>query len=99
MDGYESFNSQWLIIRKRDIVREEWHCGHRSGLMLSEYELLNLISEKHYTTILDQSTFVDYAGNGISSVSGPIHVTHEESMDEQYYSRPPSIRNGFDLFL
>ena len=67
--------------------------------MLSEYELLNLVSDKQYTKILDNSTFVDYVGNGQSAVSGPIHIIHEENMNERYYSRPSTIRNGFDLFL
>ena len=67
--------------------------------MLSEYELLNLISEKRYTRISGE-TVVGVANPQEQKESCcPIHIVDEEEMMEHNYFRPSAIRNVFDLFL
>ena len=67
--------------------------------MLSEYELLNLISEKRYTRISGETVVGVANPQGQKGLPCPIHIVDEEEMIEQNYFRPSAIRNVFDLFL
>ncbi|KAK8804087.1 hypothetical protein WA171_000180 [Blastocystis sp. BT1] len=68
-------------------------------LMLSEYELLNLISEKRYTRISGETVVAVANPQAQKGLPCPIHIVDEEEMMEHNYFRPSAIRNVFDLFL
>lgn len=84
---------------ERDIVGEEYSFPDSSGSMLSEYELLNITSSKRYTRVCSQSAIVNGTSSSAPLISGPVHIINEEDMVERNYTRPPAIRNGFDLFM
>lgn len=68
-------------------------------LMLSEYELLNLISEKRYTRISGETVVAVANPQAQKGLPCPIHIVDEKEMMEHNYFRPSAIRNVFDLFL
>lgn len=68
-------------------------------IMLSEYELLNLISEKRYTRISGEAVVGVTNPSAQKGLLCPIHIVDEEEMMEHNYFRPSGIRNVFDLFL
>ena len=60
--------------------------------MLSEYELINIVSPKRYTRLSKESQL------NIEK-TGPTHVVDEICTGERNFFRPANIRNLFDLFL
>ena len=70
--------------------------------MLSEYELLNLVSTQKYTRISEDerkegSSFVRLGE--MNTMQGPIHLTDEQGTEEHNYIRPSTIHNLYDLFM
>ena len=70
--------------------------------MLSEYELLNLVSTQKYTRISEDerkegSSFVRLGE--MNTMQGPIHLADEQGTEEHNYIRPSTIHNLYDLFM